>query len=291
MKTPQPLIVALPFHQGDFALAKQLIQWIVTLQSAQPRPASHSLLLVADSALKQSDVSELAISAKPAFDSVRVMIVPVPPSTETQRVWPPNVMFLSAARQIKTNYKLPFLWLEPDCVPLTPLWLDSISIEYAFCPKRFMGPIIHQEGQPGLPADHLTGCSVYPNDAYDVINAVESVRNGVDAWDIGSAAVVVPKAANTLQIHHFWGSKDMPPIFVRAKKPEDPQNFVTIDFIRKGAVLFHRSKDGGLLKLLMASAMEPTPEPNLPPLTPQVDLTAKPEKQKTQPIPARIKTP
>lgn len=240
----QPLLVVLPYHSGDFEIAKKLLDWIVELGSCKP----HSLLLAADSAVPQSTMRELMDIVRPMFHKVETMIVTVPANA----AWPPNSMFLQAANQVKENYKHDFLWMEPDSIPIYPGWLDDIAEEYGECPKRFMGSIIHQEGQIGLPADYLNGVAVYPNDAIEILNNLPTVKDGTQAWDIGSASAVIPKAMNTNLIYHFFGTKEMPPVFVSAKMPDSPKNHVTLDFVPLGAALFHRSKDGKLIELLRA---------------------------------------
>jgi hypothetical protein len=55
----------------------------------------------------------------------------------------------------------------------------------------------------------------------------------------------------------------MPPVFLPIIVPGSPKNHVGLSFVNPGVVLFHRSKDGGLIKLLrekagMKQASEPT---------------------------------
>jgi len=244
---PTPLLILLPYHNGDYELALNLVKWMAELS---PNYRPHSILCVADNAVPMEKVQELQSITKLLFNYAKTMLVPVPQPTPEKMVWKPNEMFLAGARQVKAHYRLPFLWLEPDCVPLTPTWLDDLAEEYSECPTQYMGAIIHQEGQEGLPSDHLTGCSIYPNNAIDLIGKIDSIKNGSQAWDIGCAAQVVPRAMNTKSIHHYWGLKDMPPVFVEARKADDPKNFVTLSFIQPEAVLFHRCKDGSLMTVL-----------------------------------------
>jgi hypothetical protein len=117
---------------------------------------------------------------------------------------------------------------------------------------RFMGSIISQQGQAGLPEKYLNGVAVYPNNAIEIFDKIPTIKDGTQAWDIGSTASVVPRAMNTPLIFHFYGLKDMPPIFVSAKAPDAPKNHVTLDFVPLQAAVFHRSKDGGLIDLLRA---------------------------------------
>lgn len=242
----QPLLVVLPYHTGDIELAKKLLEWIAELGSCKP----HSLLLCADVSAPREKVLELMDIARPNFEKVQTMLVTVPTPAEGKRVWAPNIMFLNAARQVRECYKFAFLWLEPDAIPLYAGWLDDIAEEYGECPLRFMGSIIEQEGQPGLPPKYLNGVAVYPNNAFDVFDKIASVKDSSQAFDIGSASVVVTRSANTPLIQHYYGTKELPPIFVDAPAPDAPKNHVSLAFVSNRAAIFHRSKDGKLIDLL-----------------------------------------
>jgi hypothetical protein len=79
---------------------------------------------------------------------------------------------------------------------------------------------------------------------------MEPLRSQIVAWDIHAGPSVVPRTQHSALIHHHWGTKDMPPDFVATRTPESAQNHVTLDFIKDGAVLFHRTKSDGLIRLL-----------------------------------------
>lgn len=238
-----PLLIVTAFCQNDAALTKKLYKWIAEL-SVHP-VGDYSCLLIADSAVSPEMQKEIVVEAKKSFGVVSKLVV------TTTAKHAPNGMFLDAARWISQCGKLPWLWLEPDCVPLTSDWLSELSEEYYTSPMRYMGPIIRQEGQEGLPAAHLTGCSIYPHDAYlDYQKMEERLMNENVAWDIESASAIVPRSKHTKLIHHFWGTPEMPPVFVLERKPDDPKNFVTPNFVSNDAVMFHRSKDGRLIDLL-----------------------------------------
>lgn len=240
----QPLLVVLPYHSGDFKIAKKLLDWISELGSCKP----HSMLLCADSAVPQEQMRELMDIARPNFVRVTTMIVTVPASA----AWKPNEMFLAAARQVKETCKLPFLWLEADAIPIYAGWLDDIAEAYKECPARFMGSIIKQTGQVGLPAEYLNGVAVYPNDAIEIFEKIATIKDGTQAWDIGGASVVVPRSMNTPLIFHYYGTKELPPVFVAARASDAPKNHVMLDFVPFTAAIFHRSKGGELIDLLRA---------------------------------------
>lgn len=250
-----PLLVVLPYHAGDIDLARKLVEWIAELGSCEP----HSLLLCADAAAPRDKIVELMELARPHFLKVQTMLVTVPAPAEGKTVWPPNVMFLNAARQVRECYKFDFLWLEPDAIPMYAGWLDDIAEEYAETALRFMGSLIKQQGQEGLPPEYLNGVAVYPNDAIEVFEKIATVKDSSQAFDIGSASIVVPRSVNTPLIQHYFGTKELPPVFVASRVSDSPKNHVTLDFIRKDAAIFHRSKDGKLIDLLKARRSEILP--------------------------------
>jgi len=102
-----PILVALPYHQGDYDLAVKLVAWMCELGSCRP----NSLLLCADSAVPQEKMRDLMGMARPNFVRVTTMIVTVPAATAERKVWPPNVMFLNAARQVQACHTFNFLWM------------------------------------------------------------------------------------------------------------------------------------------------------------------------------------
>jgi hypothetical protein len=242
--SPSPLLVVLPYHAGDLAQAKTLLDWCSQLQDGQPN--QFPALLVADSAVPADALKQLHALAKCVFATVRTITTTVTKTGVTA-----NQMFLWASHYIHDNYRLPFLWLEPDCVPLAATWLNDIASAYAKSPMRYLGAVIEQTGQANMPAKHLTGCSVYPNDAWERFSKMKAVTDGTSAWDIAGGLEVAESSQDTPLIQHFWGpDKDGAPVFVAERKPDSPQNHVMLDFIKPGAVLFHRVKGDSLINLL-----------------------------------------
>jgi len=250
MKKNTNLIVVVPCHNGDFPLAEQLIAWIGELDGKLPFP----ILIAVDQTVDMNRVVPLFEAAKAIFEHARAITLQIPAGG-----WKPNAMFLASSKYVMENYECPFLWLEPDCVPLKSGWLADINEAYQKTPLRFMGAVVEQSGQKGLPAKHLTGCSVYPNDAYVDFERIAEVNSGRAAWDIGGGEKIVTASQNTTLIQHFWGSQDKPPVFVETRTVDAPENHVMLDFIKPNAVLFHRSKDGNLLAILRKNKPKQTP--------------------------------
>lgn len=251
----QPLIVVVPTHQDDVDQAESLLKWMKELGGDY---SEHSLLVAADAGVPQERMKALLDIVRGDFNTVRAMII----QTGT-RGWPlaANLMFRAVARQIFEGYKLPWLWLEPDAVPLTKNWLTDLSAAYRVCPRQFMGCVIDNEKPTeGLPKRYMAGVAVYAQDTFGQLadrwkdakftGPTAPKRNGKDwvqtagAWDMSFADFFVPRAQNTAFIHSHWGtSQSTPPVFKAARTEADPENVVTLDFIKPAARVFHRIKD------------------------------------------------
>jgi hypothetical protein len=255
----------MPMHAGDVDRAEVLLRWIAELAGYKPNFAEwrgleeHSLLIAADSALPQERVKAMLAIVREGFHSVRAMIV------NTGAVgWPlaANLMWKAAARQIQEAYRLPWLWLEPDAVPLREDWLDRIGEAYRRCPRPFMGHVLDAERAiEGLPNRYLAGTAVYPQDTFGLLAtrwndakfagmakppklATATWQQNVRAWDMVFANDLVPRAQHTPLIQHFWGTDyGTPPLFVPARTEADPPNAVTLSLIKPETLLFHRVKD------------------------------------------------
>ena len=188
-----------------------------------------------------TDVFSLKTEAEKSFKAVNIVGAP------TETGWPkgPNALFLKAAeaaRMIGSHW----LFLEPDAVPLCPGWLDKIEAEYWLNNRPYMGAIVDCD-DPRLPSRHFTGVGVYPAAAFNTLKGIIAPRMG-EAFDITTAAAVVPHAVNSTLFQHLWGEYGKPPSFGPVGLPGT--NLFDLKYLRPEAVLFHRNKDGTLIDLL-----------------------------------------
>lgn len=229
--------VVIAFHDGDLHEAADLLLWIRQLGGAKANDG----LLVVDAGVSWSDAVEMLTLANEVFRHVQIL-------TTEQSVtgWPrgANTLFLRAAEHC-ASCNQPFLWLEPDCVPLSKDWLDRIQSVYT---TGFFGHI-YDCNSPGLPTRLLSGVAVYPPNAYEIIHPHVGNQPHL-AWDVSAAEAILPTASDCPLFHHFWGQQDQPPTFALKKTDQSPANTLTLDHLRKEAVLFHRNKDGSLRRLV-----------------------------------------
>ncbi len=239
----QNLIVALPYCTADAPAAKRLLEWIRELDSVIDH---HHLTLVADAAVPLETKKELDAIGKSIFKSVETIMPKCPAAVNGNYHPAAAVMFQRTAAHIDVCHKWDWLWMEPDCVPLTYGWLDMLAEAYSKSPKRFMGAITPVK-QEGLPPTVMFATAIYPNCAHDEL---KEFCHGKQAFDMAFSNHVVPRAVNTPLIQHIFGTPNDPPRFKDMKMPDDGPNVGTLDNIRKDAVLFHRNKDGSLIELL-----------------------------------------
>ncbi len=227
------MICVIAFCKSDISCTLRLLNWIRTLGGCK----NHDVLLVADCGLQWTDALEALKLAKLTFKAARL----IPTEKSCDFPWPvsANLMFMTAARAATE----PFLWLEPDAIPLKPKWLEAIDAAYQKCCQPFMGSIM-ESVEAALPKHYLSGIAVYPTNAAEII---KPTLKG-NAWDMDSAHVVMPQAAHTDLIHNLWGESGKPPTFAKDNIPGT--NVFSLKQIKPEAVLFHRNKDGSLISLL-----------------------------------------
>lgn len=188
--------------------------------------------------------TELVILAPPDFqlpDSARawknVILIR---DRDNIKGWPvgPNSAFRQLAWAIfyrKNGNNEPWLFCEPDCIPLRREWLAELREAYARAGKPFMGA--HVPGAATYP-EHMSGNAVYPAKAVSLAPSLVSEKKMNVAWDIRSAFQVVPQMAATDLIFQLYRH---PP-------------FRSLDELHAevpaSAALFHSDKYGAIADLL-----------------------------------------
>jgi len=239
------MIVAIPFHTVDLRLVRELLAWCKLLGGCR----SHDCLLVADAGVEWGPCLDLITFSNSIFRSAKLI-------TNDRHIenWPegPNSLLLTALQQIEKSDQ-PLLWLEPDAIPLKPNWLDTLSLVYTQCGKPFMGQIYtHEHPEPPMaPYPLMSGVAVYPPDGWSrLAKAIKFAPNL--PFDVSCAPITYEAGANTKLIQHYYGEKGLPPTFSVNRTDSSPRNTFTLDRLHPNAVIFHRNKDGSLIRLLRA---------------------------------------
>jgi hypothetical protein len=240
----------IPFAKNDINQAVDLVEWIGLLAQGAKHP---HVLLVSDCGVGWEDGVRIYRAAERVFKTVEVIT-----NKESVTGWPQgaNSLFFAAADRIRYGA---WLWLEPDALPLRSSWLYDIHEAYSLQGQPFLGHI-YTNSKPEFPRKLMSGIGVYPPETSKILFEVQAV-----AWDMHHADFIVSKATHTSLIYHFWGQKDLPPTFSEFKSVNSPINEMVLENIPKEAVLYHRCKDGSLLRLLRRK-MFPQAEPTKGPL-------------------------
>ena len=238
------LLITLPIWTDNAARAEQLLDFIGQLD---PKPQGH-VLLALHSGVHQEMRERIKISAEIAFEGVHILeIRPLanPTAPKPQHI---NKTFAQVATAVHTGYKWPFLWLEPDCTPLSAGWLAKLAAAYENQPKPFMGNRMKIAGDKDKPEYYfMSRVGIYPNNAVEVIFDDERQT----FFEIAVGQTIVPKLGST---------KLLQPLQVLL--PED------LGKIRPDAILLHGDKNGIVLssvqdKLKPKPAGTPNGEPRV----------------------------
>jgi len=252
------VICVLPFHKGDADLCINLLNWIYELGAAK----EFKCILITDpKSPKANDdwpderLATIQKLAKKNFKSVQQIWTPYRRRMlDGTSNWPmgANWAFYCASLHVAMSVHCPFLWLEPDMVPLKEGWLDELMQAYLACGKPIMGPVL-QTNMPEANPTYVNGTSIYAPDSIRYFDRamIDFLNGGGNAFDVAAAAMVVPNTAPTRLIQHFWGSdRTTAPTFKDDKLPSDPWNVFTLGHLFPEAVLYHRVKDDSLISLL-----------------------------------------
>ena len=237
------LLIVIPFCARDLNLARNLLAWVDELGKLP----ENDCLLVEDAKLTAEQSKPIEQTASSIFKSVSIVRTPFSLPDEK---WPigANWMWEIAAKWIEAQNPSPWLWLEPDAVPMREGWLKELEVAVAASGKPFLGQIIKPK-QPGLPEKMLSGVAVYPAKLPNAIWVRLLQTKRKVAWDVACAGTIVPLTEASSLIWNFH-NREMPPTFVRKRHSSHPVNAIEIGIIPKQAVLAHTCKDGSLISLL-----------------------------------------
>lgn len=242
----------LPFIRSEYPL---VLEWLTFVRDfCQPR--QHSLYLLPFKGINLDHGSAIP-TAKSAFKEVNLIqdMHGVISDWKTEDQWRdargPNWMFRQAADHFALIRQGPWLFLEPDCWPVTPDAFDLVEAEYDLVArpsgKIFMGTIINQPTMPEIPR-RLNGIAVYPENTpfhgHTLCQMQMYNQTGKEvAFDIAGANEVVPKSHDSklFQHVHFARGGLEPPVF-----PLDKH------LIRPETAFFHRCKDRSLSRMLLS---------------------------------------
>jgi hypothetical protein len=217
------MIVAISYYDGDVLQMSRWSSHVAKLGSYK----NHKIVLAPAHGATTEGIEDVLSSC---FGEVIVERC-----SHTQTGWPVscNLAFEQVAWLAFNKLKAPFLWMEPDAIPLKESWIEEIESAYIACQKPFMGDFVGISGIMPNGVDHMSGIAVYH---WNMPSLAPSIFNNQQlAWDIASARHVVHQMARTPLIQHDW-------------IPENKwrRDVVTPDCVKEGAVIYHPDKKGVL---------------------------------------------
>lgn len=245
------MVAAFSFCESDHTMARELARHIECMGGVD----RHHVLLICPEGVESKDIEDPIFSA---FGNIHVAKY-----TEKRKGWPdgPNQCFAVAAEIVQAiPGNEPWLWLEADCVPVRPAWLDEIEAEYRFGQKDIMGNVNSTFGMDGkVSGQHVTGVAVYPHDFLKKCPVLRTIVESnaqyraqghlPPAFDCYIAPYVLPNYCESHTIQQFWKSHNFreSPDGIRCdfSKPYGASNVV-----RRDAVLIHGCKDFSLLDII-----------------------------------------
>lgn len=241
------MLLVYSFSRKDAWLVRKSLAWMKELGGCK----NHDCLLLVDETIKSDEEYKLALEVFNKVGSEKVQV----PSTQ----WPQcaNFMWQHAARFVEVKLKVPWFFMEPDCIPIKPMWLDQIEDEY----KRIGKPFMITSG--GIAPHHnLCGNAVYPafihrelslaNKHLQPHEALAAMTTESEPWDAFIRDIKVGVAKTDL-IYHDYGNE-------AGKFEGKALIFNSRSQMQKimdsRAVLVHRCKDGSCIDVLSSNAHE-----------------------------------
>jgi len=163
-------VVVLPFCSKDGNLMLKLLDWMLKIGMESKGVYPNDTVLLAHDG--SSAVSQCRSIARQAFGEVIEFNYPNPPQATHPQA--PNHVFREVAKFVQNKVQRPWLWFEPDMVPIKRGWLDTLQQAYKAGGMPFFGSIV-----PGM--GHCNGTGIYPANTYSRCAGL-NVPNG-DAFD------------------------------------------------------------------------------------------------------------
>lgn len=246
------MIVALSFCRKDRPMAIEVSRHIEAMGGVR----NHRCVILHPDNVDARDVeSSLARS----FGVVKMM-----PYRETLKGWPdgPNQCFATAARAMLTLGGQPWLFMEADCVPTRPEWLDDIETEHRYCGQPILGCSENTYGPDGdIVGRHPNGVAVYPWDWWKICPILATMETATDsyrssgnlppAFDCYMAPYSTPRCAESKTIRNLWKSHSFTEEngVVRCQFRQEYGASAIVDM---NAALIHGAKDFSLLDIVQS---------------------------------------
>jgi len=185
------LLIVIPYCGNDAALAERNLDHIYKLKGKKAN--GHALLVVSPDVHEEQRI-KVRVTAELAFESVMETVAPtVDPKLANNKFYQMNNLFRHAAATAQSHYRWPWLWLEPDCVPVNVNWIYLLATEHEANPKKYTGMISGDK-------KFMARCGIYYAGASHELRAL---CEGDAPFAIATASKVVPSATHTELIQYL----------------------------------------------------------------------------------------
>lgn len=209
--------------------ARSLIGWMGELDNRLP----HDLLLMMGAQTSMTDVMEIKSMADSVFSNVicvkQRMAEPQRWPTTANSLWRTTLEWMASEK-----VKQPFLWAEPDSIPMCPGWMAKLEAEYKACGKPIMGALFER------PLKHINAVAIYPPNINQLNPYMKEAPANVP-FDVVRPELTLNNAHVTKQIQRALDSQNKPYTFPTRD---------SLAVIRPETVLFHGSKTDDLIQRL-----------------------------------------
>ncbi len=237
------MLVVLPFYNGDASALNSNLIWMRDLDAKVP----YECLLTTDN---ETSAGRAAGWAGQVFSKVHLFQYPRVKNNDWP--WPQNNSFMQTAWFIYAKFKEPWLWVETDSIPMRSNWIALIHEEYMKGGKPFGGHL----NKDGI----FNGVGVYPWNVCDysekALKAALILGPGgkQPPWDVYASPQILKHCHNMNSLfQHVWDIDGNAATF--------PDQASVEKIIRPDVVLFHRNKDGTLIKRLRQKLRPKLPPP------------------------------
>lgn len=201
--TKIPILIVVPFWDGDKTQAIELCKIIAGLQAGHAGQTAHIMLVCRqDTKIDQNMIKIIS----PKFNVFTYK------SQSPLRGWPqgPNGMFGSTMIHISNNFKDKYecvYWCETDAIPICPNWFWCLVEEWR---KRHATALIvgcRGDCNGDGTGDHITGCALYHPNIARLMPYLTTCQNV--AWDYMHRDKIVASGGPSRLIQNRYGQKNL----------------------------------------------------------------------------------
>lgn len=225
-----PILICIPYWNGDKAQAIELCRILAGLQPHHVKNTAHVLLVARQDCIQDQNMVQIL---RPKFNTFTYQ------TNSPLRGWPSgaNGMFATTmihiANSAAQNYECVY-WMEPDCIPICPNWFWDLVITWRSRPQGVNVVGCRSDCNGDGSGDHITGCALYDPNIVKLLP--EITRSDKQAWDYQHRARIVAMGMHTKMIENWYHARNAEPGI--------------LDRTNVGVAIIHGFKDSSLTKLV-----------------------------------------